>query len=286
MALTKEQALSFTHQLDRVANFVDKLAKVGFLDVDVAEAYCRKTDKLACVVEHTAGVARTDDGDLVGPDANLKFSAQDWDPNQIGMENGGPHQHGADEAHYMGGEFSQQENRELREEQQAGNLPPAKDKPQKPTSGKQATLEKLAKMAGAHVAFDLSEASTALRICCAKLKKSALSLASLTSSCERLAGQLDGVKESVISEGGDVSPLAHENLHTIMDAVSEVMPFLHELCASVEMASTDEDSPAAQLEAERIVEQSREDVAKMLGFANSIVGRQVAEIKDLMSAGE
>jgi len=76
---------------------------------------------------------------------NYKMAGKvaDFNPEEIGVEKSGPLEEDADEASYMKDQFSQQENRELRETVEGGDIGPDKIKPeeQKPRPGVQASLD-------------------------------------------------------------------------------------------------------------------------------------------------
>ena len=69
-----------------------------------------------------------------------------FNPEDIGREVGGPLESLDGDEAYMGGEFTQQENRELRETEQAGKLPGVTTEPRSPSSGKQARLAHLRRL--------------------------------------------------------------------------------------------------------------------------------------------
>jgi len=126
--ITKKGALEVTGTLDRLATlFQREFAALG-VPQRVAQDFMSRCDKLADHIERQAGLK-------VGTD----FPADD-----IGEEKAGPLEDEPDEP-YMKGEFSQQENRELRERVEKGELGPDRitTEPQTPTQGVQAGMSGL-----------------------------------------------------------------------------------------------------------------------------------------------
>lgn len=136
MKMTKKKAVEIANQLDKIANLVQSEPEVLGLPPHIALDFARRCDLLSDRVEHTAGIRRSSNGEL-------KMGA-DWNPNEIGLEDSGPLQQDSDE-NYLDNEFSQQEFRELREEQQSGNLPSPSMEEQSPRSGVQASFYDLSR---------------------------------------------------------------------------------------------------------------------------------------------
>lgn len=152
MSLTKKGALLITRDLDRIATVVTSEAKTLGIPEKVATGFSEWCDRISDRIERTAGI---DPADVAAKAALLKQAdvktdypfdkGKTFDGTEIGREQGGPMQSEADEP-YMKGEFSQQENRELREKQEGGQLPGVNTEPRGPRSGVQASLAALTKV--------------------------------------------------------------------------------------------------------------------------------------------
>ena len=132
--MTKKGALQVTRDLDRIASlFQAEHAALG-VPKHIAHDFALRCDMISDAVERTAGLSREA---LTGYDPVNE-------PKEIGEEVAGPLVDEPDEP-YMSGEFTQQENRELRERQQKSEMGPDKvtTEPQKPTSGVQASFKGL-----------------------------------------------------------------------------------------------------------------------------------------------
>jgi hypothetical protein len=131
--MTKKGARGVTWTLDRVATlFTQEWATLG-VPQKVAADFAHRADMLADHIEKNAGIKRQA---LTGDDV---YKEPGFNPEEIGMETAGPLSGDADENAYMGGEFDQQENRELRERQQSGALGiKVNPEPEAPSAGKQA----------------------------------------------------------------------------------------------------------------------------------------------------
>jgi len=153
--LTKKGALQITDDLDRLAQLTQTEYETLGIPQHIAMDFAKRCDILSDGIWRTAGIDR---------------DAADWDPEQIGEENAGPEVQEPDEP-YMNQEFSQQENRELRERQQAGDLgPKAVDEPQAPTPGVQASFGELVEALKAGD-FDEARVAKALRLASAVVKQ-------------------------------------------------------------------------------------------------------------------
>ena len=133
--ISKKGALQVTTDLDRIANLVSTEWQALGLPEKVAHDFAHRCDQIGDRVERTAGVQRNASGEVVA----------DFNPTDIGEEVKGPMEADSDESKYMGGEFSQQENRELREKQEGGDVSPSGTslEPQPPKSGVQASIRDL-----------------------------------------------------------------------------------------------------------------------------------------------
>jgi hypothetical protein len=136
--LTKKGAQAVTADLDRLANLFQTNHKVLGVPARIATDFAYRLDLLSDTIEKKAGLRRTA---LTGDDV---FQESGFDPEAIGMEQDGPLETVDSDEPWMAGEFTAQENRELRELQQAGALgPEVVDGPRAPTPGKQAALARL-----------------------------------------------------------------------------------------------------------------------------------------------
>jgi len=140
--LTKKGALQVSVALDRVAAVIQEEAAVLGLNPKVANDFAHRCDLLSDHVEKRAGVERQA---LTEYDP-VKESG--FNPEEIGVEKSGPLEMIDSDEPYMNGEFTQQENRELRYDQQNGKLGPDRTtlEPQNIPAGKQA-FEKMGRQA-------------------------------------------------------------------------------------------------------------------------------------------
>ena len=124
--MTKKGARSVSSALDNIASLMEKDWQSLGLPQHIANDMALRCDMLSDTIEKHAGLKRAE------------FNA-----DEIGKEKSGPLEDEPDEP-YMSGEFSQQENRELRERQEGGDLgaTPNEDQ-QSPTPGVQAALQEL-----------------------------------------------------------------------------------------------------------------------------------------------
>jgi len=140
--LTKKGALQVSKALDRIASVIQEESAVFGLNPKIANDFAHRCDLLSDHVEKRAGVehrALTE----YDPVKETGFN-----PEEIGVEKSGPLEMIDSDEPYMNGEFTQQENRELRYDQQGGKLGPDKTtlEPQNIPAGKQA-FEKMGRQA-------------------------------------------------------------------------------------------------------------------------------------------
>lgn len=153
----QEAALKVAADIDKAANSFttsqSDLVAAGIPD-HIASDFIRRMDLMSDAIERSAGI-------------DPQSKKADMDPTDIGEEKAGPEEADADES-YMSQEFTQQENRELREEQESGNLHTPNDEPQKPTPGKQASYARIATLCEsfnqARVAYGKSAAAPIQRL--------------------------------------------------------------------------------------------------------------------------
>ena len=134
--LTKKGALSITSDIDRIAAVVVAEFQALGIPEKVAKDFEHRCDKLSDRIERTAGIDPEDE------DEKKSAKKADFDAKEIGEETSGPLEGEGDEP-YMKGEFDQQENRELREDQESGKLPSVNTEPRSPRPGVQASLTNL-----------------------------------------------------------------------------------------------------------------------------------------------
>ena len=136
--LTKKGALEVTGTLDRLAALLHEDGATLGIPERVAADFIHKCDLLGDHIERKAGIDPVTKKALDGDDP---VKEPGFDPEQIGEEKAGPDEQEPDES-YMGGHFSQQENRELREKVEEGGL--EDQERETPTPGKQAAEDRLA----------------------------------------------------------------------------------------------------------------------------------------------
>ena len=140
--MTKKGARSVTTALDQIASLIQNDFKVLGIPEKIASDFALRCDMLSDQVERTAGINRQALSEL---DVNKE---KGFDPEEIGQEQSGPLEGDSDEP-YMKGHFTTQENRELREDYEAGDLGATPNlEPQKPSAGKQAMDSRLASACG------------------------------------------------------------------------------------------------------------------------------------------
>lgn len=131
--ISKKGALSVSAALDEIAT----LFQTDFTDLGVpqklAQDFARRCDMLSDHVEKRAGIERVA---LTGDDP---VKEKGFDPEEIGKEVAGPMEQVDKDESYMKGEFTQQENRELRTQVESGALGmKVNPEPKSPSPGKQA----------------------------------------------------------------------------------------------------------------------------------------------------
>jgi|APSaa5957512576_1039674.scaffolds.fasta_scaffold11736_2 hypothetical protein len=162
--ITKQAALADGDVLDAAAGMVMAKAASYSLPAEVAQKFALQCDMLS---DHFAKAAGIDVKKLAAERAKQALTGDDVhnegahgeDPEQIGVEKSGPLEQETDEP-YMKGEFTQQENRELREKVQGDELGPDKisPEPQAPKPGVQAALANGTKLAALYL--DINKAAT------------------------------------------------------------------------------------------------------------------------------
>lgn len=150
--ITKQAAEISGDALDKAADLVLQHAAAVGISKGVATKFAYQCDLLS---DHFAKAAGLDITKL----AAQRMAAEDEDPEQIGEEKSGPKEQEGGES-YMNQEFTQQENRELREKVQDGsiNSTTPSPEPQAPRPGVQAALENGTKLAA--LFLDINKAAT------------------------------------------------------------------------------------------------------------------------------
>lgn len=131
--MTKKGARRVTADLDRIAGLLQEEWRSLGIPRHIAFDYAKRTDMISDAVERTAQINH-----------EAAASNSGWDPEDIGEEKSGPLVMDSDED-FMGQEFSQQENRELRERVQNHELGPDRTTfdPRTPSPGVQASFRGL-----------------------------------------------------------------------------------------------------------------------------------------------
>jgi len=195
--LTKKGALAVTADLDRLANLFQYDHEILGLPQKIAMDAAYRLDLIS---DHITKKAQ--------------FNAA-----EIGVEKAGPLEQDADEG-YMKAEFSQQENRELREEQEAGKLGPNADiGPQAPQSGKQAGFEVMGRQAAVRqvIAAERSIHEAALNVAGGKNRH-------LVAGLTNLAATLMRLQASIISGTSSARRVA-----STLGLVAKIMPHVAEV---------------------------------------------------------
>jgi DNA topoisomerase-1 len=216
--LTKKGALSVTSALDRLANLFQAEAGTLGVPAKIACDFAYRCDLLSDHIEKQAA-------ENLNPPLKLDYpsdSALNMDNAVTGEEKAGPLEQIDSDEPWMGGEFTQQENRELREKFESGTL--SKGKP---------NFEPLAPQAGKQAADKIGEAADliqGLSIKYASSKRLAYELSNLATS---LMGIQLGVLDNTVSA---------TKVATVLAAVNKIMPAVQSVKAStvgnvVKMAS-------------------------------------------------
>ena len=209
--LTKKGAMSVTAALDRLASLFQSEFKTLKVPAHIASDFAYRCDLLSDHIEEMSGVKTALDG---APKAKVNYpvTGDTFDAEVIGEEQGGPAEGDSDEP-YMKGEFTQQENRELRERQEAGDLGmSANPEPQAPQAGKQATYETIGRR----------EAANRIGILGGQIQKMAVKTArntGLSKRLARLASILMRVQVGVLS-----GKVAASNVQQILKALNHLVP--------------------------------------------------------------
>lgn len=204
MTLNKKAAVQITAKLDTMANLIQKHGAQMGIPKKIAQDFAHRCDLLSDHVEKEAG---------------MKVS--DFNPSDIGREVAGPLEGAGEE--YMRGEFTQQENRELRDRQESGALGinPILE-PEAPRPGRQASFDEMGRQ----------EVMRRLATAKAKIERAGFKVASsqfsrLTPMLTKLASTLTEVQTGVVTGEVDAPRVAQ-----VLDAVNEILPYIENVDTS------------------------------------------------------
>lgn len=126
MPVKKEAAIKVTNHLDYVANLISKNAGVLGINQNMAETFAKQCDLISDRIERNAGVVR---------------NAENFNAENVGREVAGPLENQNPQSkEYLNGEFTNQENRELRTKVESNRHNGLSTKPDAPSPGKQASV--------------------------------------------------------------------------------------------------------------------------------------------------
>lgn len=277
---TAAKALALTAMIDRVASMIE--ATPG-LDKRVTADFARKCDIISDIIEREAGVVR----DATGKLAN-------FDPEEIGREVDGLWEGDSDED-FMDDEFTQQENRELSDRFEDGDLDPPKTNlgPRSPEPGRQAslvaTLDRLSKKASEadQDIHALSRHADDLKVCAKQLSKSNLDSAkSLSAPILRLVTALGDAQDQIIEaqadgRGGLLSIPVMETLSALNDAA----PHLRDVTDRV-LAARADSSPTTLVQLEELMSRDGGKYTRLAEITAKIVADQSKAMATLLKAAE
>ena len=297
LCLTKKAARNISAEMDRLAELFQNEYQTLGVPPDIANDFARRCDLLSDAVERNAGLEPGPGAEKQAlteydPVDETKVAPHNFDPEEIGKEDAGPLEQEGDES-FMKNEFTQQENRELRERVQDGDL--GNDKlileEQKPQAGKQATKKKkiaaidsslgrLSKLATGGLVFirSLGELEDVLKICQAKLEALAGNTAgNLATQLSGLLGRhvapLSKVRDQltkIIGGGEALDAEASVAIDRIEVSIREVLPHVEDMIDTLRDISTDS-SPVAILQSEEYLADASERVKKLLELSAKIV---------------
>jgi len=211
--LTKKGARQVSKTLDRVATLFQEEHETLGLDPKIANDFAQRCDLLSDFVEKKAGFSARKA--LTELDV-VKESG--FNPEEIGMEKSGPLEMIDSDEPYMNGQFTQQENRELRYDQEDGKIGPDKTvmEPQSIPAGKQAGFDKMGRRA---VVAKLSQMEGTLHS--AALKLAGLNQNILASGVLKLAQAVMDTQMGIIA-----GTITAEHSDEIMTAMGRVIPHI------------------------------------------------------------
>lgn len=281
--LSKQAAQKITGDLDRLASlFQNEHERLG-VSTKVATDFAYRCDLLS---NHLEKQALTE----YDPVDETKIAPHNFDPEEIGEEDAGPLVQEPEEG-YMKGEYTQQENRELRERQEAGDLgmKPVLEE-QTPTPGKQASLDnsisRLKKKASGSLqsVLTLGEMADRLRLCQSELKQVPASIGGtlakeMMASIQKHLAPIDKVRGDLFTlegKGESMDVLSLASVEKIEGAVQEVLPHIKGVgrkLSEEEVAS----SPTAQLKLQEWLGLVSPRITTLLDLSAKIVGEAAKE---------
>jgi hypothetical protein len=280
--LTKKGAKAVTSRLDQIANDIQKHHVNWGVPEKLAADFAYRCDLLSDYLEKQAGITREKQALTEYDPVDEPKAIGGEDPEQIGEEHGGPLRQDTDEA-FMRQEFTQQENRELRERQEDGDLGTQTNlEPQKPTPGKQADLDesidRLTKQACDAQLRTLGDLEDDLKVAAASLDLSGGG--AVSGAVKKLAGSVGKARDSLITANahGFAGPIVIDESERLAGAVNEVLPYISSLSDSLKESKTSS-SPTTQLRNQEIVEASADRIGRLIDLAVKITddcGKKIA----------
>lgn len=271
--ITQKSAAEVTGTLDRVASlFEHEFTRLG-VPKNVAVKFAYQCDLLSDHIQEFAAKKALTEYDPVQEDG--------FDPEEVGKETDGPLEGDADESSYMDGEFTQQENRELRQRQQGGDLGTSTiDNPRDPQPGKQADLEgafqRLHKMAFADTISDLSTLLDEFEMADAQLQGQFPELhGKLKSSLSTHVSSFQKARKGLL-KGESGEELSGDQLlavNKMVDASREVLPILLDFMGQLG-EGTGSDSPSEQLRMDELMETQAARLVKLFSLSANIVSKE------------
>lgn len=280
--LTKKGAMEVTSRLDQIADAIQTNHEAWGIPEKLARDFAYRCDLLSDYMEKRAGVERQALTEYDPVDEPKVQGGED--PEQIGEEKGGPLRQDADEK-WMNKEFTQQEKRELREDQQSGALGQKPVlAPQTPTPGKQAgdlddSIDRLTKQACDAQLSTLGSLEDDLKVAAAQLNLAG-GAGGVSGGVKKLADAVGKARDSLITANahGFAGPIVIDESERLASAVNEVLPYISTLSESLKESKTSS-SPTVQLQNQEIVEQSADRIGRLIDLAVKIAddcGKKIA----------
>lgn len=280
--LTKKGALEVTSRLDHIASEIQANHETWGIPQKLAQDFAYRCDLLSDFMEKRAGVSRKALTEYDPVKEPTEVGGED--PEMLGEEKGGPLRQDSDET-YMRGEFTQQENRELRERQVDHDLDASKavPTPKKPAPGKQggiaASIERLTKQACDAQLRTLGDLEDDLKVSAASLDLAG-GAGGVSGAVKKLAGAVGKARDSLITANahGFAGPVVIDESERLAAAVNEVLPYISTLGDSLRESKTSS-SPMAQLRNQEIVEASSDRIGRLIDLAVKIAddcGKKIA----------
>lgn len=269
LGIPEKIAYDFAWRCDVIADAIEKKAvendEVHGVRLAEDDEEAEESDKEAAAksaAPEWAQPAKDETGTSVEPTGE----SPNWDANAVADNVGGPHKMEADEP-YMSGEFAQQKFHELRDKQQAGQIPGA---------DRMASLSKLSKMVAGSSHMELRSLSDRLKGCLAKLEASkGQGVAPLIAGAKKQVAAMDALADMLIKldSTGEGSPELLVAADKVSTAVGEILPHLE----MVEVSSADQTSPSAMLEHEQLLADGT--IAKLVNLAGKITDDAMKSVK-------